>query len=118
MNETENHQIGPVTKPRRQYTIEERQAIMAEFEKTTLSPTEFAAKSGIHLTTLYQWRRPRPREATGGENANVQLQEMSLAGVLGRPGWAVELLSPKGWTIRLRDCSAAELKTLWETLPC
>ena len=117
MKDIENDTRATAVAPRRQFTPQDRQAIIEEYEKSTLTPTEFAAQKGIHLTTLYQWQRPR-RKLVPTAEGQAQLQEIPLAGILSPTGWAVELISPKGWTIRLRDCAVAELKTLLETSPC
>jgi hypothetical protein len=47
----------------------------------------------------------------------VAFQEVVLPGAVGR--WALEVVSPQGWTLRLQTTAGAEmLASLLRTLPC
>ena len=69
---------------------------------------QFALRHGVGLSTLSKWLQDERR---GGKPA-VSFQEvvMPTAGAK----WAVEITSPKGWTVRLQDSSA--IRTLPKVL--
>ena len=60
---------------RRRFTLEEKTAHVAHFERSGLSHTDFCRQAHIHPSTFSQWRRkPRPPvEGTISGFAQVQL---------------------------------------------
>ena len=69
---------------------------------------QFAARHGIGLSTLTKWLQLERR--TG--DRVVSFQEVAVPHAT--PKWAVEVVSPKGWTVRLQDSSA--IRTLPKVL--
>jgi hypothetical protein len=61
---------------------------------------QFAARHEIGLSTLTKWLQLERR--TG--DPVVRFQEVVAPHAT--PKWAVEVISPKGWTVRLQDNSA------------
>ena len=69
---------------------------------------QFAARHGIGLSTLTKWLQIERR--SGKPAVSFQEVVMPTAGAK----WAVEITSPKGWTVRLQDSSA--IRTLPKVL--
>ena len=98
---------------RRRLTSEQRQRLLARYHKGQFTQKEFAARAGIGLSTLIKWLQ---QERTTGQPP-VAFQEVVLPGAAGR--WALEVVSPQGWTLRLQTTAGAEmLASLLRTLPC
>lgn len=98
---------------RRRWTSEQRQRLLTRYHQSQLSQRDFAARHGLGLSTLSKWLRAESPAAS----PPVEFQEV----VLRDPGarWAVEVVSPQGWIVRLQ--SASELPTLLQllqALPC
>ena len=107
--------IRPDDDPRKRLTVHQHQRLLARYHRGPLTQTEFAASNGIGLSTLSKWLRV---ERAGDESPpRVRFQEVVLPGVA--PGWAVEVVNPQGWTVRLRTPSdVALLSQLLPALPC
>jgi len=98
---------------RRRLTSQQRQRLLARYHKGQFTQREFAAREGIGLSTLIKWLQ---QERTTGQ-PSVAFQEVVLPGAAGR--WALEVVSPQGWTLRLQTTAGAEiLGSLLRTLPC
>jgi len=98
---------------RRRLTSQQRQRLLARYHKGQFTQREFAAREGIGLSTLIKWLQ---QERTTGQ-PSVAFQEVVLPGAVGR--WALEVVSPQGWTLRLQTTAGAErLASLLRTLPC
>ena len=98
---------------RRRLTSQQRQRLLARYHKGQFTQREFAAREGIGLSTLIKWLQ---QERTTGQPP-VAFQEVVLPGAAGR--WALEVVSPQGWTLRLQTTVGAEiLGSLLRTLPC
>lgn len=98
---------------RRRLTSPQRQRLLARYHKGPFTQKEFAAREGIGLSTLIKWLQ---QERTTGQ-PSVAFQEVVLPGAAGR--WALEVVSPQGWTLRLQTAVSAEmLALLLRTLPC
>jgi len=98
---------------RRRLTSQQRQRLLARYHKGQFTQKEFAARAGIGLSTLIKWLQ---QERTTGQ-PSVAFQEVVLPGAAGR--WALEVVSPQGWTLRLQTTVGAEiLGSLLRTLPC
>jgi len=103
------------TTPHTRLTMPQRQRLLARYHRSPLTQAEFAAQHGIGLSTLAKWLR----EARAGDAAPapVRFQEMVLPSMA--PRWAVELVSPQGWTVRLHTVSDFQaVSPLLPVLPC
>ena len=98
---------------RRRKTPAERQRLVARFRESQMTQREFAARHGMGLSTLGKWLR-----GAGQSNPSpVNFQEVVLPNTALR--YAVEVVNPQGWIVRLQDASAVEpLPTLLRALPC
>jgi transposase-like protein len=98
---------------RRRKTSEERQRLVARFHKSQMTQRDFAVRHGIGMSTLSKWLRvevkPKP--------PRVKFQEVVLPNTPLR--YAVEVVSPQGWTVRLQNSSEIEsLSQVLQALPC
>jgi transposase-like protein len=98
---------------RRRRTPEQRQRLLARFHKSQMTQRDFAARHGIGMSTLSKWLRvefkPKP--------PRVKFQEVVLPNASLR--YAVEVVSPQGWMIRMQNGSEIEsLPQLLRALPC
>jgi hypothetical protein len=96
-------------------TSEQRRQLLARYHRSSLSQADFAAGHGLGLSTLGKWlREERCAKPT---SPAVSFQELVLPGA--GSGWAVEVVSPQGWTLRLRVVSDLHaLAPLLQALPC
>ena len=85
---------------RRHWTPLQRQRLLARFHRSQLTQREFASRHGVGLSTLSKWLRSEGKATL----PRVKFQELALPNAA--PGWAVEVVSPKGWTVRLQESSA------------
>jgi transposase-like protein len=98
---------------RRRWTAKQRQRMLARFHASQLTRRDFANRHGVGVSTLSKWLRvesetPSPPVKFQG----VVLPNMPLR-------YAVEVVSPQGWTIRLQHSSEVEpLAQLLQALPC
>lgn len=98
---------------RRHKSSQQRQQLLARYHRSQLTQRDFAARHGIGLSTLHKWLQ-RERSATVPP---VKFQEVTLP--RGLAPWAVEVVSPDGWLIRLQTGSAVHLlPQLLRSLPC
>jgi hypothetical protein len=78
-----------------------------------INPTGFADRHRVGLSSLSKWLRvesetPSPR---------LKFQEVTLPNMPLR--YAVEVVSPQGWTVRLHNSSdVQQLPALLQALPC
>jgi transposase-like protein len=98
---------------RRRWTDKQRQRLLARFHESQLTQRDFAGRHGVGLSTLSKWLRvesetpPQP----------VKFQEVTLPKMQAR--YAVEVVSPQGWTVRLQNGSdVQQLPALLQALPC
>ena len=92
--------ISPKDVVRHRFTPLQRQRLVARFHQSQLTRKEFAARHGVGFSTLSKWLQDERRT---GDPA-VSFQEVVMPPAAMR--WAVEVTSPKGWTVRLNDSSA------------
>lgn len=88
---------------------------MGHYHRSQLTQAEFAARHGIGLSTLDKWLR----EERGVDAASppVRFQEVMLSSTA--PRWAVEVVNPQGWTVRLQAASDFEaIASLLPALSC
>ena len=94
-------------------TPQQRQRLLARFHKGQLTQRDFASRHGVGLSTLSKWLRGEDKTAM----PTVKFQEVTLPHTPLR--YAVELVSPQGWTVRLQNTSEIEsLPQLLQALPC
>lgn len=78
-----------------------------------MTQRDFATRHGVGLSTLSKWLRVESEAAP----PPVKFQEVTLPNIPIR--YAVEVVSPQGWTVRLQDSSEIEtLGQLLQALPC
>jgi transposase-like protein len=98
---------------RRRRTPEQRQRLLARFHKSQLTQRDFAVRHGIGMSTLSKWLRIEVQP----KSPRVKFQEVVLPNTPLR--YAVEVVSPQGWTVRLQNGSDIEsLRQLLQALPC
>ena len=107
--------IRNVVAPRRRLTMAQRQRLLARYHRSPLTQAEFAAQHSIGLSTLSKWLREEVQASHSP--APVSFQEVVLPGATS--GWAVEVVSPQGWTVRLHAASDFEVVSpVLPALPC
>ena len=98
---------------RRRWTSKQRQRFLARFHQSQLTQRDFANRHGIGLSTLSKWLRVESETPS----PPVKFQEVTLPNMPLR--YAVEVVSPQGWTVRLQNGSEIEtLPALLQALPC
>ncbi|MGP8199324.1 MAG: IS66 family insertion sequence element accessory protein TnpA [Limisphaerales bacterium] len=98
---------------RRRWTAKQRQRLLARFHQSQLTQRDFANRHGVGLSTLSKWLRVESETPS----APVKFQEVTLPNTPLR--YAVEVVSPQGWTVRLQNNSEIEtLPQLLQALPC
>ena len=98
---------------RRRWTDKQRQRLLARFHQSQLSQRDFAGRHGVGLSTLSKWLRVESETPS----PPVKFQEVTLPNMPLR--YAVEVVSPQGWTVRLQNGSEIEtLPQLLQALPC
>ena len=98
---------------RRRRTRKQWHQLLKLFHQSQLPRKEFADQHGVGLSTISKWLQ---RERLAG-NPPVNFQEV----VLPTPttSWAVEVVSPHGWVIRLpHSAEVPTLPQLLRALPC
>ena len=98
---------------RRRWTSKQRQRLLARFHESRLTQRDFAVRHGVGLSTLSKWLRvevkPKP--------PRLKFQEVMMPNTPLR--FAVEVVSPKGWIVRLHHGSDEQyLSSLLQALPC
>ena len=98
---------------RRRWTVKQRQRFLARFHQSQLTQRDFATRYGVGLSTLSKWLRVENEAAS----PPVKFQEVILPNTPIR--YAVEVVSPQGWTVRLQNSSEIEtLAHVLQALPC
>jgi len=93
--------------------------MVERYERSGKSQREFCEGEGISLSTLQLWMR----KARGRAEAEAMaLREVAWGAdwaLPQAPGWGLELVSPRGWTLRHREAlDGAELGRLLKSLKC
>lgn len=105
-----SHRVGLV---RRRLTPRARQQLLARYHRSKLTQREFVTRHNVGVSTLGRWLQ---QERIGGQPA-VAFQEVVVGSGTGR--WALELVNPQGWTIRLASVGeVGSLPQLLNALPC
>ena len=98
---------------RRRKTAEQRQQLLARYHQSQLTQRDFAVRHGLGLSTLSKWLRRESKQSL----PPVQFQEVALS--TPTPSWAVEVVSPNGWVVRLQNGSEVQaLPQLLRAVPC
>jgi transposase-like protein len=98
---------------RRRWTAKQRQRFLERFHQSEMTQRDFATSFGVGLSTLSKWLRVENEPVS----PPVKFQEVTLPNTPLR--YAVELVSPQGWTVRLQNTSDIEsLPQLLQALPC
>jgi transposase-like protein len=98
---------------RRRWTVKQRQRLLALFHESRMTQRDFAEKHGVGLSTLSKWLRVESE----APSPPLKFQEVTLPKI--SPCYAVEVVSPQGWTVRLQNGSdVQELPALLRALPC
>ena len=98
---------------RRRWTAKQRQRFLARFHQSQMTQRDFAARHGIGMSTLSKWLRVENETAP----PPVKFQEVKLSDTPLR--YAVEVVSPQGWTVRLQSSSEVQtLSQVLQALPC
>jgi transposase-like protein len=98
---------------RRRWTSKQRQRLLARFHESQLTQRDFAGRHGVGLSTLSKWLRVESETTS----PPVKFQEVTLPNMPLR--YAVEVVSPQGWTVRLQNGSdVQQLPALLQALPC
>ncbi|HZM03166.1 MAG TPA: hypothetical protein VFC44_09090 [Candidatus Saccharimonadales bacterium] len=96
---------------RRRWTVKQRQRLLAGFHES--QQRGFASRHGVGLSTLSKWLRVESETIS----PPVKFQEVTLPKM--PPRYAVEVVSPQGWTVRLQSGSdVQQLAALLQALPC
>ena len=93
--------------------------MVERYERSGKSQREFCEDEGVGLSTLQLWMR---KTRVGGEPGPMAFGEVEWpAAPTATPaaGWGLELVSPRGWTLRYREAlDGAELARLLKSLKC
>ena len=96
-----------------------RRQMVERYERSGKSQREFCEGEGVSLSTLQLWMR---KSKVGAEPAAMALREVEWPAAptaTPAPGWGLELVSPRGWTLRHREAlDGAELARLLKSLKC
>ena len=96
-----------------------RREMVERYERSGKSQREFCEDEGIGLSTLQLWMR---KTSVGGKRAPMAFGEVEWpAAPTATPatGWGLELVSPRGWTLRHREAlDGSELARLLKSLKC
>lgn len=96
-----------------------RREMVERYQRSGKSQREFCEGEGIGLSTLQLWMR---KVRGGAEPEKMALREVAWRADSARmpaPVWSVELVSPRGWTLRHREAlDAADLARLLKSLKC
>jgi transposase-like protein len=94
---------------RHRLTPPQRQRLLAHYHRGQLGQREFAARHGVGHSTLGKWLQ---QERITGQ-PSVSFKEVMLPNSPTR--WALEIVNPQGWIVRLAQSS--DLETLCPLLP-
>jgi len=91
----------------------QRQRLLTRFHQNEMTQRDFATRYGVGLSTLSKWLRCEDKVTL----PPVKFKEVVLPNMPLR--YAVEVVSPQGWTVRLQNTSEIQsLPQLLRALPC
>jgi transposase-like protein len=92
---------------RRRTPARARREIVAQYQRSDLTQRAFCAQAGLPISTLQWWLVQARREAARSAPAAFTEVQMPAAAPrdpdVGASAWAVELVTPRGVTLRLRE---------------
>jgi hypothetical protein len=88
---------------RRRTTVAERTKLLEHYRASGLTRMAFCQREGISIYKLDFWRR---KEKSQQKAKGVKFREVPWSSAAG--SWAVEMVSPNGWTIRRRESISVE----------
>jgi transposase-like protein len=97
------------TKGRVRTSTEQRRLILAEFERSGLSATRFAKRSGLKYSTLAAWVLRERRSKTPTQAPPVRLLEAVVDQAEGRTSSSLMLLLPGGACLEVNNTQQAAL---------
>ena len=93
--------------------------MIERYERSGKSQREFCENEGVGLSTLQLWIR---KTNVGGKPTPMALREVEWPAAptaTSAPDWGLELVSPRGWTLRHREAlDGTELARLLKSLKC
>jgi hypothetical protein len=108
-----------IQRRRPRFSPQQRSVLLEEFDRSPLPAAQFAARHGVSVSALYQWRRrsevsQRPTATT--RPAQARFQSFPLGQVLGATGsWVGEVSLPDGtqvrWNTQLSGAALQEVLT-------
>jgi hypothetical protein len=74
--------------------------MVGRFRSSGLSRAAFCQREGVALSTLDWWLRRMRREAESPSEVRFPELPATMLGARAPGSWAMEIVSPRGWTIR------------------
>lgn len=106
----------PTQNVRRVFTAEQRAGLLERFRQSGLTQDAFVAQAGISKASLGKWLQ-KERAQARARLAQPKFQEIGFAKAGSQ--WALELVSPQNWTVRLSAVPQGEALTrVLRSLPC
>ncbi len=100
---------------RRVFTAQQRQQLVERYRRSGLKQEEFIAQEGISKASLSKWLQKERQ--TQQRSQALRFEELNLP-ALSKP-WAVEIVSPDNWTLRLAQLPPLAIwQQLSRALPC
>lgn len=101
--------------PRKIFTPQQRHELLERYRRSGLKQEEFIVGEGISEATLGKWLQKERRQAKGPAQP-LAFQELKLPN---SSKWAVEIVSPGSWTLRLAQVPPpAFWQQVCRALPC
>ena len=96
-----------------------RRQMVERYLRSGKSQRVFCEEEGVGVSTLQWWMR---KTSQGSESESVALREVEwpvAPAMAEATPWGLELVSPRGWTLRRREAlGAAEMARLLKNLKC
>lgn len=88
---------------KRRPTTEERLQMVERFHRSGLTRVSFCQQEGIPISTLSYWLTRTTRASNDAEPVLFSEVRLTSPIVSATDGWAMEVISPEGLTIRYRE---------------
>jgi transposase-like protein len=97
------NQTNNFTQENRRASAAERMEMVERYRSSGMTRRAFCESEGLATSTLNWWLHKRNEGP--GRRKRVAFREVPLisAGVTGAANWAMEIVSPQGWTVRSRE---------------
>jgi hypothetical protein len=96
----ENQNNATSNQDQRRTAVAERMKMLERYRASGLTRVAFCREEGISIHKLDSWLR---KEKSMMKPKGVKLREVQWSATAAPEGWAMELVSPGGWTIRRRE---------------